>query len=129
MNDYDDIPGTYVMDGAHSRKGYRLNMFCMSLNQPEARERFRQDEASCLAGCGLTPEQVQAVRERDYLRMLQLGGNIYYVFKIAACDGKSMQYVGAQMSGVTEDDFKAMMLGGGRSAAGNRFVDQPEVQE
>ena len=38
MKTYDDIPGTYVMDGAHCRRGYRLNMFCMSLNRAEGRE-------------------------------------------------------------------------------------------
>ena len=39
--DYHDIPGTFVFDGAQSRKGYRLNMFCMSLNDERNRSAFR----------------------------------------------------------------------------------------
>jgi len=120
--DYDDIPGTYVFDGAHSRKGYHLNMFCMSLNQAPNREEFRKDEAAYLERYPLTPEQKQAVLERDWLELLRLGGNIYYTFKIAAFDGLTMQHVGAGMSGIgmTVEDFRQMMLDGGRSIEGNR---------
>ncbi len=120
MKDYADIPGTYVFDGEHSRKGYRLNMFCMSLNEAANRELFAQDESAYLEGRGLTPEQRKAVLDRDYLELLKLGGNIYYTFKIAMSDRRSMQYVGGQMSGMTEEEFKEMMIGGGRSIEGNR---------
>ena len=120
MKDYADIPGTYVFDGEHSRKGYRLNMFCMSLNEAANRELFAQDESAYLEGRGLTPEQRKAVLDRDYLELVKLGGNIYYTFKIAMFDRRSMQYVGGQMSGMTEEEFKEMMIGGGRSIEGNR---------
>lgn len=113
--DYDDIPGTYVFDGEHHRKGYPLNMFCMSLNDPDNRERFRQDEEAYLDGWALTDEQRRAVLERDWLEMLRLGGNIYYTFKIAILDGLSMQAVGGAMSGVTEQEFQQMMIDGGRN--------------
>lgn len=120
MKDYADIPGTYVFDAEHSRKGYRLNMFCMSLNEAANRELFAQDESAYMEGRGLTPEQRKAVLDRDYLEMLKLGGNIYYAFKIAMFDGKSMQFVGGQMSGMTEEEFKEMMISGGRPIDGNR---------
>lgn len=120
--DYDDIPGTYVFDGEHSRKGYHLNMFCMSLNKAENRDRFRQDEAAYLQQFPMTEEQRTAVLERDWLGMLRLGGNIYYTFKIAIFDGLSMQQAGAAMSGngMTLEEFQQMMLDGGRSIKGNR---------
>jgi protocatechuate 4,5-dioxygenase, alpha chain len=118
--DYDDIPGTYVFDGEHSRKGYALNMFCMSLNQAANRETFRADPAAYLDRHRLTPEQRQAVEQRDWLGMLQLGGNIYYTFKLAIVDGLTMQDVGAKMSGVTTEEFSRMMLAGGRPIEGNR---------
>jgi protocatechuate 4,5-dioxygenase alpha chain len=120
--DYDDIPGTYVFDGAHHRMGYHLNMFCMSLNKAENREAFRTDEAAYLDRYPLTPEQKKAVLDRDWLGMLRLGGNIYYTFKIAAFDGLSMQQVGARMSGtgMSDEEFVQMMLKGGRSVKGNR---------
>lgn len=124
MKDYSDIPGTYVFDGEHSRKGYRLNMFCMSLNEEANRELFTQDESAYLDGRGLTPAQKRAVLDRDYLELLKLGGNIYYTFKIAMLDRKSMQYVGGQMSGMTEEAFKEMMANGGRPIEGNRRVGE-----
>ena len=126
--DYDDIPGTYVFDGEHSRKGYHLNMFCMSLNQAENREKFREDEASYLNRYRITPEQKQAVLDRDWLGLLRLGGNIYYTFKIAAYDGLTMQHVGAGMSGtgMTVEEFRQMMLDGGRPIAGNRSKQEQQ---
>lgn len=125
---YADIPGTYVMDSTHCMKGYRLNMFCMTLNKAENREAFDADEAAYLTRFSLTPEQTQAVLDRDYLQLLRTGGNIYYLLKIAAHDRKSVQHVCAQMTGVTEDEFKAMMVAGGRSVEGNRYVGE-QVEE
>jgi len=111
---YDDIPGTYVFDGNHSRMGYALNMFCMSLNDGANREAFRADPSAYLDQHNLTAAQRTAVEERDWLGMLQLGGNIYYTFKLAIFDGLSMQQVGASMSAVTVEEFSQMMVDGGR---------------
>lgn len=119
-NDYDDIPGTYVFDGARSREGYHLNMFCMSLNSAENRDAFRADPQGYLSRFPMSAEQRETVSSRDWLRMLQLGGNIYYTFKLAAFDGLSMQGIGGKMSGVSEAEFTSMMLAGGRSVEGNR---------
>jgi protocatechuate 4,5-dioxygenase, alpha chain len=120
--DYDDIPGTYVFDGDHCRRGYHLNMFCKSLDRADNREAFRRDPPSYLAGFPMTADQASAVRDRDWLAMLRLGGNIYYTFKLAIFDGLTMQHAGALMSGsgMTVDDFRAMMLAGGRPIEGNR---------
>ena len=73
---YDSIPGTYVYDAARGRVGYPLNMFCMSLNKPENRRRFKEDEAGYLDGFALNAEQRRTVLERDWLGMLRVGGNI-----------------------------------------------------
>lgn len=130
--DYDDIPGTYVFDGEHSRKGYALNMFCMSLNGEANRDAFRADPEAYLDKYSLTPEQRQAVMERDWLGMLQLGGNIYYTFKLAIFDGLSMQQVGGMMDGQGFEAFAQMMIDGGRSIDGNRYKhewdNQPQQQ-
>ena len=116
--DYDNIPGTYVFDGRRNRMGYALNMFCTSLNDASNRELFTANPDIYLDGYALSSEQRQAVMDRDWLKMLQLGGNIYYTFKLAALDGLSMQDVGASMSGVTVEEFSLMMLNGGRPADG-----------
>ncbi|MEK9723258.1 MAG: protocatechuate 4,5-dioxygenase subunit alpha [Rhodospirillaceae bacterium] len=118
--DYKDIPGTYVFDGDANRMGYHLNMFCMSLNKESNRDAFRADPDGYLDNFPMTAEQRKCVEERDWLRMLHLGGNIYYTYKLAAFDGLSMQAVGGLMSGLTEDEFRDMMVAGGRSVEGNR---------
>jgi len=121
-NAFKDIPGTVVFDATQSRLGYHLNMFCMSLMKGENRERFKADERAYLDTLPMTPEQRQAVLDRDYNRMIALGGNIYFLAKIGATDGFSFQNLASKMTGVPEDQYKAMMVAGGRPAKGNRSI-------
>lgn len=118
--DYADIPGTVVFDAERSRQGYHLNMFCMSLRHAANRESFKADEEGYLNRFPMTEGQKRAVLARDWNEMLRLGGNIYYTSKLAATDGINFQQLAARMTGVSEDDYRAMMLGGGRPIAGNR---------
>src|SRR5436305_13877529 len=120
QHDYDDIPGTYVFDAEKSRQGYGINMFCMSLMKDENRKAFKANEAEYLKKFKLTPEQTDAILERDYNRILELGGNIYFTAKLGATDGHSFRHLAALMTGSTQDDYAAMMLAGGRSVEGNR---------
>lgn len=108
-HDYDRVPGTYVFNGRRSAMGYPLNRMCMSFNHAENREAFRRDEDAYCAKYGLTEEQREAIRARDVLRLVQLGGNIYYLAKFAGIFGLSVQDVGAQQRGMTVDDFKTML--------------------
>ena len=118
---YQTIPGTYVFDGQACKDGFHLNMFCKSLDKQENRDRFRADPAPYLNQFPMAPEQRKAIEDRDWLAMLQLGGNIYYTFKLCIFDGMTMQGVGGKMSGVTEEEFRNMMIEGGRSIEGNRY--------
>jgi protocatechuate 4,5-dioxygenase alpha chain len=118
--DYDDIPGTFVFDAERSRQGYGINMFCMSLMKDENRKAFKANEADYLKKFRLTPDQADAVLKRDYNRLLELGGNIYFTAKLGAADGHSFQHLAALMTGSTQQDYASMMLGGGRSVEGNR---------
>lgn len=117
---YHDIPGTVLFDAEQSRMGYHLNQFCMSLMRPENRAAFKADERAYLDRWPMSEDQKQSVLDRDWNRMLALGGNIYFTSKIAATDGLSFQQIAADMSGVTREEYAAMMLGGGRSIEGNR---------
>jgi protocatechuate 4,5-dioxygenase, alpha chain len=119
-HDYDDIPGTFVFDAERSRQGFGINMFCMSLMKEENRKAFKANEAAYLKKFNLTPEQTDAVLKRDYNRMLELGGNIYFTAKLGATDGHSFQHLAAVMTGASQQDYAAMMLAGGRSVEGNR---------
>jgi protocatechuate 4,5-dioxygenase alpha chain len=120
QNDYDDIPGTFVFDQERSRQGYGINMFCMSLMKDENRKAFKGNEAEYLKKFNLTPAQAEAVLKRDYNRLLELGGNIYFTAKLGATDGHSFRHLAAEMTGASQDDYANMMLAGGRSVEGNR---------
>ena len=126
MHEYDDIPGTTVFDAQQSRRGYWLNQFCMSLMKAENRDAFKANEAVYLDRFPMTPEQKQAVLDRDWNRMIELGGNIYFTAKLGATDGKSFQYLAAAMTGMSQEDYAAMMLHGGRSIEGNRSKSEWE---
>lgn len=117
---YTDIPGTTIFDADKSREGYHLNQFCMSLMKAENRARFKANERSYLDEWPMSEEQKQAVMARDLNRCIALGGNIYFLAKIGATDGKSFQQMAGSMTGMTEDQYRDMMVKGGRSIEGNR---------
>lgn len=119
--DYADVPGTTIFDADMSRKGYHLNQFCMSLMKSDNREIFKNDERAYLDQWPMTEEQKQAVLDRDYNRMISLGGNIYFLAKIFSTDGISFQDAASTMTGMSVEEYRAMMLNGGRSVEGNRY--------
>ena len=121
---YKDVPGTTIFDADQSRKGYHLNQFCMSLMKAENRARFKAHERAYLDEWPMTEDQKQAVLARDYNLCIALGGNIYFLAKIGATDGKSFQYLAASMTGMTQEEYAQMMLNGGRCIEGNRFGEK-----
>jgi protocatechuate 4,5-dioxygenase alpha chain len=121
---YLDIPGTTIFDAEQSRKGYWLNQFCMSLMKPENRTRFKANERAYLDEWPMTEEQKQGVLTRDLNRCIAAGGNIYFLAKIGSTDGKSFQQMAGSMTGMTEEEYRNMMISGGRSADGNRVLGE-----
>ncbi len=121
---YQDIPGTIIFDAEQSRKGYWLNQFCVSLMRPQNRERFKADERAYLNEWPMNEAQKQAVIERDLNRCMELGGNIYFLARIGATDGKSFQQMAGSMTGMSEQEYRDMMLQGGRSPEGNRYLGE-----
>jgi protocatechuate 4,5-dioxygenase alpha chain len=121
---YLDVPGTTVFDMEQSRRGYWLNQFCMSLMKAENRTRFKANERAYLDDWAMSEEQKQAVLTRDLNRCISAGGNIYFLAKIGATDGKSFQQMAGSMTGMTEDEYRNMMIGGGRSVEGNRYIGE-----
>lgn len=119
-SEFDDIPGTTVFTASRSHQGFHLNQFCMSLMRPENRERFKANEGAYLDEWELTSAQRQAVLDRDYNAMIANGGNIYFLAKIFSSDGISFQNAAASMTGMSQEDYAAMMLHGGRSPEGVR---------
>jgi len=121
---YLDVPGTTIFDAEQSRKGYWLNQFCMSLMKAENRERFKADQRKYLDEWPMTEEQKQAVLAADLNRAIALGGNIYFLAKLGATHGKSFQQMAGSMTGMTEEEYRDMMVKGGRSIEGNRYTGE-----
>ena len=121
---YLDVPGTTIFDMEQSRKGYWLNQFCMSLMKAENRERFKADQRAYVDEWPMTEAQKQAVLNADLNAGIREGGNIYFLAKLGATHGKSFQQMAGSMTGMTEEEYRDMMIKGGRSAEGNRVVGE-----
>src|ERR1700722_17671931 len=117
---FDDIPGTTLFDMQRSRQGYHVNMFCMSLMKAPNREEFKKDEAAYLKKWPMSEEQRQAILARNWGRMIQLGGNIYFLSKLSSTAARSFHHGAATMTGLTQEQYAQMMLEGGRPIDGNR---------
>jgi len=121
--EFDDIPGTRVFTAQRAKKGYALNQFCMSLMKEANRERFKQDERAYLdETTQMSQEQKQAVLDRDYNKLIDLGGQIYFLAKIFATDGLSYLQAVSTMTGMPIDEYQQMMISGGRSPEGWRSI-------
>lgn len=118
---YDDIPGTTIFDSSKARQGYHLNQFFYSLMKAENRKRFLADEKAYLDEWPITDEQKQAVLDRDYNRVIALGGNVYFFAKLFFTDEQSFEIGAASMTGIAPEEYRKMMLSGGRSIEGNRY--------
>lgn len=121
---YKDVPGTIIFDAEQSRLGYWLNQFCTSLMKAENRARFLADERAYLDEWPMTEEQKLAVMARDLNWCMRLGGNIYFLARIGATDGKSFQQMAGSMTGMSEEEYRNMMVAGGRSVEGNRTIGE-----
>ncbi len=121
---YLDIPGTIVFDTDQAAMGYHLNMFAMSLKEEENRVAFLADERKYLDGWDMTEEQKQAVLDRDFNRILALGGNIYFCVKIGAAEGLNYVEIVSSMTENNAEEHRQMMIGGGRSPEGNRHISE-----
>ena len=121
---YQDIPGTTVFDSDMARRGYHANQFCMSLMRKENRQRFLINERAYLDEWPMTEEQKRAFLKRDYNRLLKLGVNVYFFSKLFFTDEVSFEQAAAMMTGMRREDYRAMMLAGGRGPEGNRYVGE-----
>lgn len=121
---YKHIPGTIVFDAQLAADGYHLNQFCMSLMKADNRARFKADESNYMDEWPMSQAQKQGVLDRDYNGMMALGGNIYFLAKIFSTDGLSFQHAAADMTGMPIEDYKNMMINGGRSAQDNMLSNE-----
>ena len=114
----EEIPGTIVFDSRQSRAGLPLNNLAIALNNKSDRKQFAADPEEFMTRFGLSDEQKDAVRRRDFLKMIELGGNIFFVYKIGMVDGLNVPDIVASMAGQTTEEFVEMMRNGGRKPHG-----------
>lgn len=122
LAEFDDIPGTRVYTAARARKGYWINQFAMSLMKPENRERFKADEKAYIDEWPISDEGKATLLARDYNRLLDLGGNVYFLSKLFSTDGLSFAEAVASMTEYSFPEYREMMSRGGRSPEGNRSI-------
>jgi protocatechuate 4,5-dioxygenase alpha chain len=122
LAEFDDIPGTRVYTAQRARKGYWINQFAMSLMKAENRERFKADEKAYLDEWNISDEAKEALLARDYNRLLDLGGNVYFLSKLFSTDGLSFAEAVSTMTDMTFPEYREMMNKGGRSPQGNRSI-------
>jgi protocatechuate 4,5-dioxygenase alpha chain len=104
------IAGTTLFDGDQARKGYALNKMCYSFNSAANRAAFLADEEGYCTRFQLTAEQRAAIQAKNVLQLIAAGGNVYYLAKFAGIFGLDVQDLGAQQTGMSKDEFKAMLL-------------------
>jgi protocatechuate 4,5-dioxygenase alpha subunit len=99
-------PGSYLLTVSLAQQGYRLSALCRSLMKPDHRDGFKADEDRYMREFGLDAEEMAMVRARDWLAMVRYGVNHFLVFRLAGVVGVSLSGTGAQMRGMTLEEFK-----------------------
>ena len=108
MSTLDDLD-TPIFDGRAAQLGYPLNAMCFSFNNASNRALFLRNPEAYFDEYGLSEEQRQAVRSRDVLRMIALGGNASSLLKLANLLGMDVQDIGAQQTGLSRAAFQAKL--------------------
>jgi gallate dioxygenase len=101
----EEMTGTYPFDIARSVKGYRINRFLHDLVDPEHRARFLDEPERAFKEAGLTDEEKNLIRSRDWPGMIHYGVIFFMLEKLAAVTGVSNLHVYAAMRGETLEDF------------------------
>jgi gallate dioxygenase len=103
----EQMTGTYPFDIAASVKAYRLNKYLHAMTDPAHRARFLADAEASFREAGLTPEEADLVRRRDWAGLIHYGVIFFMLGKLAAATGVSNPQVYAAMRGESLEDFLA----------------------
>jgi gallate dioxygenase len=86
---------------------FDLNRFLQRMVEPAHREAFLADETAALAGSGLSAEEQDLIRRRDWAGLVQRGAIFFGLEKLAAVLGLPNAVVYAGMRGETLEQFQA----------------------
>lgn len=99
------LTGTYPFDLARSVKAYRLNRFLHGLVRPSCRAEFLRDAEATFEAAGLTPEERDLLRRRDWRGLIHYGVIFFMLEKLGAVIGTSNLHIYAAMRGEPIEDF------------------------
>ena len=101
------IAGIHPFTHAVSVKAYRLNKFLHRMIDPAHRQRFLDEPEAAFAAAGLTEEEKDMVRRRDWDAMIRYGVIFFMLEKLGAVVGVSNLHIYAAMRGETLEQFQA----------------------
>ena len=100
------LEGTYPFTLGTSVKAYRLNKFLHDMIDPAHRRRFLSDQEAAFEQAGLTVEERDLVRRRDWRAMIHYGVIFFMLEKLGAVLGVSNLHIYAAMRGETLEEFQ-----------------------
>ncbi len=86
-----------LFDEDTARRGIRLNKAAYSLKDEEQRRLFLEDEERWLAQFGLTDEEKELIRRRDWIGLWRSGMSIYVMVKLSGVTETPLPEIGKQM--------------------------------
>jgi protocatechuate 4,5-dioxygenase alpha chain len=86
-----------LFDEQTATRGIRLNKAAYSLKHAEQRELFEKDEEAWMDQFGLTPEERELMRARDWIGLWRAGMSIYVMVKLSGVTGVPLPEIGRQM--------------------------------
>jgi len=101
----EQLPGTYPFTLETSVRAYRLNRFLHQLVAPGHRRRFLSEPETLFAEYGLTADECDMVRRRDWRAMIHYGVIFFVLEKLGAVVGVSNLHIYAAMRGELLDEF------------------------
>jgi protocatechuate 4,5-dioxygenase alpha subunit len=100
-------PGSVIYDGRLAALGMRITRFGQSFKVAANREAYRADPEGYLARADLSDEERARIRARDYKWLVQKGGHIQALQRIAVVDGYYLFHIAAAELGVDADELIA----------------------
>jgi hypothetical protein len=92
-------PELDLFDEDTATRGIRLNKAAYSLKDEQQRQLFHDDEERWMEQFGLTEEEKELLRRRDWIGLWRHGMSIYVMVKLSGVTDTALPEIGKQMRG------------------------------
>jgi gallate dioxygenase len=100
------LPGSYPFTLDRSVGAYRINDYLHRMVFPAHREAFKRDPEASFAAAGLTEQERDLIRRRDWRGLMHYGAIFFMLEKLGAVVGVSNLHIYAAMRGETLEVFQ-----------------------